>query len=413
MTGHGPSLLDLSAWPFRDTRSERMAIAVSGGGDSMALLDLARQHGAAMRVAVQAVTLDHGLRPEAEDEVALVAAYCAAQKIPHHVLRWIWDGRGNLQEAAREARYKLIAEWARAAGVDAVALGHTQDDVAETFLMRLSRAAGVDGLAAMEGDFTRHGMRWVRPLLGLSRQALRDYLGARGLAWAEDPSNSDLRFDRVKARRALQQLGIDAETIATSAVHLAATRQALDEITAQEAARAVELEGGDVLLAASERRAWEITRRLFLAALRFVSGATYAPRESAVTFATGELLSQRATTLAGCYCEVARRGERVFWRIGREYNAVRGAVCPTDGLWDGRWQLEGPHDEGLEIRALGEAVRGTNWRDTGLPRAALMASPAVWSGNDLVAAPVAGQGNGWRATLIQGRDDFAASLIRR
>ena len=85
---------------------------------------------------------------------------------------------------------------------------------------------------------------------------------------------------------------------------------------------------------------------------------------------------------------------------------------PTDRPWDGRWVLEGPHGPDLEIRALGAAVKDTPWRETGLPRASLMASPAVWRDGALVAAPVAGLENGWRASATA-RGTFAEFLLSR
>ena len=91
---------------------------------------------------------------------------------------------------------------------------------------------------------------------------------------------------------------------------------------------------------------------------------------------------------------------------------MRDLATPTDALWDGRWLLDGPHDPGLEIRALGEAVKDTPWRDTGMPRQSLLATPAVWQGETLIAAPVAGLANGWTAKAT-GRGKFTDFLISR
>jgi tRNA(Ile)-lysidine synthase len=383
----------------------------------MALLDIARRQSRALGVGIAAVTLDHGLRPEAEGEIALVAKYCAKHGLAHHVLTWSWDGRGNLQDAARKARYHAIAELAGREGWDAVALGHTQDDVAESFLMRLSRAAGVDGLAAMERDFSRDGMRWLRPLLAVGRAELRQYLQAEGVDWAEDPSNQDPHFTRVQARQALKALdpiGLDAPRLARVAQNMAKTRSALDEIARAEAKRCMRVEAGDVLLDVTDPLSAEITRRLFTTALRFVSGAPYAPREDGVCHATAELMAGRAVTLAGCYMSADRSDRRHVWRISREFNAVEHIATPTDQIWDRRWRLDGPHAPGLAVRALGDAVaQCPDWRETGLPRSSLLASPAIWSRDELVAAPLAGLPNHWAAELATARDDFAAFLIAR
>ena len=126
-----------------------LGVAVSGGSESTALLIHLHDWAGPRGVALHAVTIDHGLRPEAAAEAAGVAALCARLAVPHDTLPWRWDGRGNLPDAARRGRQALISDWAAARGIADVALGHTADDQAETLLMRLGRGSGVDGLAAM------------------------------------------------------------------------------------------------------------------------------------------------------------------------------------------------------------------------------------------------------------------------
>ena len=174
-----------------------IGVAVSGGGDSVALLLLLEAAAARVGRSVAAVTIDHGLRPESAGEAAAVAALCAGRGIAHETRRWEgWDEAGNLQGRARQARRALIAGWARGRGIGAVALGHTLDDQAETVVLRLARGSGVDGLAGMAAVVRAEGVLWLRPLLGVRRAALRGWLEAEGMGWSEDPSNLDLRFDR-------------------------------------------------------------------------------------------------------------------------------------------------------------------------------------------------------------------------
>src|SRR6056297_1004168 len=149
---------------------DNLGIGVSGGSDSMGLLtvlaDWAHNGGPVLR----AVTVNHGLRPEAEQEAAHVAQVCETLGIGHDVVAWQgWNGQGNLPDQARRARYGLMADWAEARGIGQVAIAHTVDDQAETFVMRLAREAGVDGLAAMTRQW-RHGpVEFCRPALSLSR----------------------------------------------------------------------------------------------------------------------------------------------------------------------------------------------------------------------------------------------------
>ncbi|WP_243627841.1 tRNA lysidine(34) synthetase TilS [Rhodovulum sp. BSW8] len=379
-----------------------LAVAVSGGGDSLALL-LAATAARPSGPPVLAVTVDHGLRPEAADEARSVAAICARLGVPHSTLVWQgWDGRGNLQDAARRARMRLIADWALARGIDRVALAHTRDDQAETVLMRLARGAGVDGLAAMATERQALGVTWLRPFLDIPRADLRAFLTERGQSWAEDPSNDDPRFDRVRVRQALAllaPLGIDAEGLAATAARLGSARAALDACTAEAAARIAVEEAGDVVLDEAARVALpaEIGRRLLLGALAWVSGADYPPRAGALAATLARLEIAPRTTLQGCLL-IREAG---LLRIGRELAAVAGLSAPIGTLWDGRWRLAGPATGGEEIRALGEAGLALcpDWRATGLPRSSLLASPAVWRGGTLVAAPLAGHGTDWTATV--------------
>lgn len=394
-------------------RLGRLGVAVSGGGDSMALLHLLKACAEERGIPVLAATVDHGLRPEAAQEAALVASACAALAIPHETLRWRgWSGQGNLQAEARAARYRLLADWSRRHGLDAVALGHTMDDQAETFVMRLGRKAGVDGLSAMERMFRRDGVRFWRPALGLERAELRGFLARHGLAWCEDPSNEDEAFDRVKARKALavlKGLDIDAETLSVVARNLAAASHALKLCARDTARRIARIEAGDVvfdreglILAGSE-----IRRRLLAAALNWVSGAAYAPRQEALDLAEAAFARRKTHTLHGCLV----LSDKSALRVTRELNAVKDLTGPPGALWDGRWRVSGP-GAGCEIRALGEAVKDCpDWRETGLPRASLTASPAVWRGETLVAAPVAGFKAGFSATIDHPAGDFFTSVL--
>lgn len=358
-----------------------LAVAVSGGGDSLALLHLVAHEGP-----VHVVTVDHGLRDVAA-EVALVAKAAARLGHEHSVLAWDWDGRGNLQAAAREGRRAVIAGWARARGIEQVALGHTRDDQAETVLMRLARGSGVDGLAGMAPVDRSHGLRWVRPLLGASRDELRAVLRARGQPWADDPSNDDPRFDRVKARQMaaqLAELGLGPDRLVQTADHMAAARRTLEAAAAAFARDRVRQHGADLWLPQMTLDT-DTHRRVVAKALTWISGATYRPRFAALCTAWEKALTSQ-TTLSG----VLLRHDEGGVRLTREAAAPRSAVIQDDGImWDGRWQITGP--AGAEVRALGEeGIARIDWRATGLPRVSLLGSPSIWRGDDLYAAPLAG-----------------------
>ncbi|MGB7261684.1 MAG: tRNA lysidine(34) synthetase TilS, partial [Albidovulum sp.] len=148
--GDDAFLLHVAEHAFRSETPDVIAVAVSGGSDSMALLSLFARIQARRGGQLRAVTVDHRLRPEAADEAQAVAAFCQKINVQHDIL--VWDHgeiTGNLQDQARRARYGLIGEWAQRSGIGHIVLGHTADDQAETFLMGLAREAGIDGLSGM------------------------------------------------------------------------------------------------------------------------------------------------------------------------------------------------------------------------------------------------------------------------
>ena len=393
----------------------KLGLAVSGGGDSMAMLHLFARHASASRYELEVATVDHGLRPEAAEEVQFVAGVCRDLGVQHKTLRWTgWDGTGNVQAKGRDARYALLADWARGRGLDCVLVGHTSDDVAETFLMRLARGSGLDGLAAMERSFTRNGVDFKRPLIQLDRELLRRFLRRHDLEWRDDPSNEDRRYQRVVARdvlKALEPLGIDTDKLVSAASDLLMAKHAVKRMVWECAEQIVTVDGGDFLIA---RRSFaassvEVGRRLLSALLHWQGGTDYPPR--ADTWVDLDIALQRGKphTLNGCLATT----DKQYIRIAREYNSVKDLACETTSNWDDRWTLNGPHASDLHLAALGEACISCcpDWRESGLPRTSLLSSPAVWRGSELVAAPLAGLANGWCATLTRSREQFLSALL--
>ncbi|PZO67727.1 MAG: tRNA lysidine(34) synthetase TilS [Paracoccus denitrificans] len=324
-----------------------LGIAVSGGSDSTALMHLAAAWGARNHRPLSVVTVDHGLRPEAATEARMVAAQAASLGLSHQTLRWTRPpGPGNLLAQARAARMSLMAEWARDYGLAAVLLGHTQDDQAETLLMRLARGAGIDGLAGMAPQVRLYSCEWLRPLLDASRADLQGWLTGQGVEWANDPTNDDDHYERVRIRKAIAALGLPMQALAQSAANLASARQALDE-HARTAVAGFAVEHGALVLPSTVLSAPDETRRrLVIAGLRWVTGADFAPRGDAVTRAIDAIGAGRQTTLNGVIV-APRSGGIAFLR---EPAACAGL---EEDVWDNRWRI---HDTppGSRIVALGD-----------------------------------------------------------
>lgn len=370
--------------------ARRVAVAVSGGSDSVALLHLLARIAPDRGLDLQAVTVDHRLRPEAAAEAALVGRICASLQVPHSVLTWEHGAvAGNLMQQARIARRSLISDWARAQGVDVVALGHTADDQAEGMLMALAREAGLDGLSGMaplhQGG---GGVSWLRPLLAQSRSALRDYLRRHGGTWIDDPTNADPRFLRTRARAALDALGkvgITPGKIAHSVALLGQSRAALASVLADFARDHVIEQAGALTLDRAALAALhpELRRLLIARAVIWISGADHPPRRLSQLSLLDHIRRGQSATLGGVRFRLAPRSIR----IAREPRAVGPAVLAGQ-VWDGRWIVDAT--AGGEVRALGAAglAQMQGWRATGLPRDALVVSPSVWDGARLIAAPV-------------------------
>ena len=394
------TLLLLAATYAFPPDAQNIGVAVSGGGDSIALLHLMHRAAPHKGYRLSAVTVDHRLRPESAAEAEGVARFCAGLGIPHDILVWDHGGEvtGNLMDQARRARRSLMADWARVRGVTHIALGHTADDQAETFLMGLARSAGLDGLSGMRQFWDDAGLWWGRPLLDQRREALRAYLRRQGIDWVDDPTNEDDSFARIKARRALAALaplGITVDALCASASNLSWARHALVDATGQVAGQ-MQGDAGQLSLGrdAFSDQPQDIRRRLLIAALRWMNGADYAPRAMKLSHLDGSLREGRDGTLAG----VRFRHKAGTILILREPRAAQGPV-PLGQRWDHRWQVTGPDLPGATVAALGaEGLRNiTDWRALGLPRDALLVTPAIWRDGRLIAAPLAGFPGDWRA----------------
>ncbi|MBU4530758.1 MAG: tRNA lysidine(34) synthetase TilS [Hoeflea sp.] len=205
-----------------------LGVAVSGGSDSLGLLYGLAGHVAPGKLFV--LTVDHGLRAGSADEARQVKAHCRRLGVCHETLKWDHkQPASGLQAAARAARYRLLGAAAYRLGLAAVLTGHTRDDQQETLEMRRARSPSESaaGLAGIPRATLFDGRMWVlRPMLGLTRAEIRDFLREARVDWIEDPSNSDARFERVRVRRLLKQTIPDSSAPDGSAIAAVRSRLA-------------------------------------------------------------------------------------------------------------------------------------------------------------------------------------------
>ncbi|QLC22095.1 tRNA lysidine(34) synthetase TilS [Parasphingopyxis sp. CP4] len=286
------------------SRDRRLGIAVSGGPDSMALLALAAE---AYSGAVSAATIDHGLRPEAAEEAEHVAAICRQLDIPHAILTPAEPIKGNLQSSAREARYALLGEWRSETLIEWIATAHHADDQLETVLMRLLRGSGVDGLSAIRPI----NGAIIRPLLGVRKAELSDYLETRDIAAVSDPSNTDRQFDRVRMRDALADFpDFDPERIELSIAAMRDASEALEWMTDQAAATHINTGAKEAILTPVDLPN-ELLRRLVQRCLNVVD-PEYPRRGEALDRTIAALLAGKNCTIGQILCAVEKTGN---WRF--------------------------------------------------------------------------------------------------
>ncbi len=389
--------------PF--AKSPHLAVAVSGGADSMALALLA--HGWARRKGgrITALTVDHGLRPEAAAEARQVARWLRARGIAHKTLRWSPPAapQSNIQMQAREARYGLMADWCRSHGVGDLMIAHHQEDQAETFLLRLARGSGLDGLAAMSPVSWRGDLRLLRPLLNLPKAALVATLRRARQDWIEDPSNRSSAYARVRLRQmmpALAEEGLTAARLAETAAHLAQARDAIAAACRAllKAAATVNDAGfARVDAAALAGAPREVALRALAHLLAVLGGQDYPPRYDRLTRLADEMFAglKAARTLAGCRIlpQMGGGGAQGSLLILRE---TRGIAAPlalgrAPVLWDGRFTIAPQPTRGLMVGALGEAcwraLRALGVEPGDVPHLALASLPALSDGRGLWAVP--------------------------
>lgn len=254
-----------------------LAVALSGGLDSMALLRLARDWAAQQNVALYAFHVHHGLSENADAWLAHCAAACAALGIPFdHRRVAVEKGKSGIEAAARKLRYAALGEMCRAHGARLLLTAHHLDDQAETVLLQLLRGAGPAGLSGMDAANHAPGLLgdpdlvMARPLLGVSREELEAYAQEQGIVWVEDESNLDPRY----ARNALRHTVMPAlaasfpgfqQRVARSAIHAASSQRLLDELAAQDLAACLDGDAVDLarLQLLSRERADNLLRHLF------------------------------------------------------------------------------------------------------------------------------------------------------
>ncbi|MBT5515057.1 MAG: tRNA lysidine(34) synthetase TilS [Rhodospirillaceae bacterium] len=382
--------------PFED--NPHIAIAVSGGPDSMALCLLAdvwcRERGGHLT----ALSVDHGLRDGATAEAAQVAAWLYARGIAHQTLTWCGPKpNSGVQAVARRARYRLLDEWCRDHSVFHLLVAHHGDDQAETFLMRLNKGSGPDGLSGMSAVRELKHCRLLRPALGFRRAALKATLMSAGQAWLDDPSNDDERFARTQIRRKLMDDNWSVGGLTRSAARYGAVRIVMEKIANQFLARHSCLNGfgyATLEVAGLVAEDLDIGLRALGRLCMTVGGTPYPPKRDPLERLYTALIAETDVTRTLGRCGVYKVGGTIM--ICRE---ARNLPLPVklgagmDLLWDARFSVrtgsQTPYRDGPvrlvpfgKLNAIPESLK------QGVPQPARAAMPALADNGGIFAVPL-------------------------
>ncbi|MEC8404159.1 MAG: tRNA lysidine(34) synthetase TilS [Pseudomonadota bacterium] len=378
---------------------DRIALAVSGGRDSMALMCLVYRWKAhlALNIEIEVITVNHNLRKAAEDECRFVQKIAKDYGFRHKVLIWEHEYiETSIQEKARNARYQLMLDYAREENIDTILTAHTSDDNIETFIMRLAKGSGLDGLKSINEIRHADGIQIERPLLSLSRSLTTEILRSTGNEWVDDPTNEDERFERVKIRNnisSLSSFNISSGNLTKTIQRLTRAHESISFFTnlvSQELVELSELGHADVNFDKLRNYPKEIILRVLAKALTDINGGTVSLSSLEAVF-TELTKTERCKTLNGCQI-IPQKNKYVIVRENRGISPAEIKINERIS-WDGRFDvhLKSCDKTNIVIDQIGNAddlrtmIDGTSFQS--MPKYVLRTLPGGFIKDKLVLLP--------------------------
>lgn len=294
-----------------------IAVAVSGGADSLALCflfdKLVKEHGGNFCC----VTIDHQLRRESSSEAQKVNEILNYHNIKHYILPWIGEKpKANIQENARIARYKLLADFCKQHSIGYLATGHQKNDQAENFIIRLEHGSGIYGLSGIPQMTDLNGVTVIRPLLKFSKEELQGFLVSEGIKWIEDPSNQNEHFARVRIRKVLSQYPGFIDKIATASINLSRAKEVVEYMLQNSLNDLVNYPQSNIATFSFDKfnqLPQEIKFRMLAKLLQEIGGNLKPARGERIENLIAKIqagLAFKASTLAGCL--IKRKREQII-----------------------------------------------------------------------------------------------------
>ena len=327
----------------------KIAIAVSGGADSLALLLIINK---IAKFQIVALTVDHGLRKESEIETQKVAKLASKYSIEHHVLRWESENvHSNIQSKARDARYELMEQFCQKNNIKDLLVAHNLEDQAETLLIRIMRGSGVDGLSCMSQNTKRGNINIIRPLLEVSKDELKKFLNNQRQEWIEDPSNKNDKFLRVNIRNFINNSSepkLLVQRLANTAINMQRSRSYIESKIEEDLKNTVTFRPEGYCLINKEHFKnlhEEAAFRILSKTIKNVSGQYYKARFEKITNLYEKILNDKiskSVTLNGCEIYDSKSDESKII-ISRELSAIEERKDLKVGdkvVWDNRFLCE-------------------------------------------------------------------------
>lgn len=384
-----------------------IAIGVSGGSDSMALLYCLTKWAKQRAIKLFALTVDHNLRKESRQEAQAVAEWAEKWGVEHQIL--IWENpeiTKGMQAKARKARFDLMLSFCKKHKIEYLALAHHLEDQAETFLMRLARGSGVDGLSAMLPVKEFSGIKIIRPFLKISSQGFKAFLQQNQITWFEDPSNQNHEYQRVRIRKLMPQLdreGLTSQVLAKTAEQMQRVRSLLEHETARRLQKNIVLyqEGyidvePEIFKLDEEEIIWRCLKNIIMC----VSGLEYPLRLeqlSRLAQSLKDLDQFKGATLSGCRILKVQRDHAFKYRFVREFKKVVSETIIEQSvsfLWDHRFLITISNvEKKLFIRPVGVKLWKELIKDNKIkllnpiPRLAGIVLPALFDDKDVLLIP--------------------------
>jgi len=370
---------------------KKVAVAISGGSDSMALFLLLKKF-LSRNVKIVGLTIDHNLRSQSEKEASQVSKTIKSFDIEHHTLRWEHKTiNSNVQNKAREARYELLIKFCQKNDINHLFVGHHFDDQAETVLMNIFRGTGIDGLVGMRSTREDREVKILRPLLSLTKKMIEDYLSVKKVSYISDPSNYNENFTRVQVRKLLSSKVVPQDL--TQRLNLLSSnakrvKQFLENTTRETFVSICRWGNyGEITAVFKDLQQLDeeiLGRVINLIFKKLHNKFLYPVRLNSLLKIITLIKSHEMVSMTLAQCKILCAGDMIYFFKENKYIETEKELCVGDNIWDGRLEIKIKR-EGYKVKVMNKNIWGQikprNYLKK-IPLSLLMSTPTILDKNN-------------------------------